>query len=368
MLPPGCVPECPACPHRELAPEESLARKEARLREALAPWADRLRPAAAPAPEERLGYRQRAVLAAAWQAGAWHFGLHARDTVVPIPDCPVHHPRIRAAIRLLGPALPGPPALPLRWLVVRGRQAVLVVKARTLPDLAWFDGGLARALAEAGLEGLWLHLHPATGRRVLGKGGWTLLWGEPRSRDDAGLLHGPRSFGQALPGLHDQALDLAETWLRPGPGAPVLDLCSGTGASLRRWRTAGAPALGVDLCGEAVACARANAPGAAVLQGRVSERLPQILAWLARQAPAGGAALYANPPRTGLEPGVVRWLAAEDRLHRAAILSCSPWTLARDLAVLTAGPWRVAALHPLDFLPLTRHVEVLALLVAGGSS
>jgi len=361
-LPPGCIAA------------RSAAAKDAWLAEALEPWGEALMPIEAPPQELRWAYRDKVRLSVAWLDGAWRFGLRRKapstagrktrwfEEFVAIPGCPVHAARIHATLAALAPALPPPGDFPLHWFVQSGAQVVLVLKTARAPATGWCDAALQQRLSAAGVEGLWLHLNPSTGDRVLVSKGWELLWGSARSRDAEGLRHGPASFRQALGALHRQALDRAEQWLAPQAGDRVLDLYAGTGSSLRRWTARGAHALGVELSGEAVDCARENAPAALLLRGRCSERVPQMRDWLAATAPGGATLLYANPPRTGLELELRAWIAAEARPARIAYLSCSAGTLRRDLQGLATAGWRVASLEPYDFLPQTLHVETLALL------
>jgi len=362
-LPVGCEPICHGCRHRRLDVAASLAQKGAYLRRALQPWADRVGAVAGPPGERRLGYRDRVTLTARWDADAgWRFGLVRRDELIAIHDCPVHTARVRALVHLLAARLPPATALPLAYLHVCGAQATLIVKAHCVPPDAL--ASVLQGLPATGLEGLWLHRHPAAGRRLFARSGWQLVWGAPRSRDAHGLLHGPTAFAQALPELHDAALADACDHLRPGPGVSVLDLYCGYGASLREWTAAGAAALGVELSGEAVELAGANAPQAEVLRGTCAQRLPQMRAWWAAQG--GGRVAYVNPPRSGLEAEVVRALAQELRPERLAYLSCSAGTLARDLTTLCGAGYEVTAIQPYDFFPLTHHVEAQALLELRG--
>lgn len=358
-LPPGCEPTCHGCRHRSLEWSASLAQKSAYLARVLQPWADRLAPIVAPEPGQRLGYRDRVTLTARWEeAAGWRFGLMRRDELIAIHDCPVHTPRVRALVHLLAARLPPARDLPLAYLHVCGAQATLIVKARDADDSLL--GEVAAGLAPVGIEGLWLHLHPAAGRRLFARGGWRLAWGEPRSRDAHGLVHGPTAFAQALPALHRASLEAASAHLRPGAGVSVLDLYCGFGASLRAWTEAGSDALGVELSGEAVELVAANAPRAQVLRGTCAQRLPQVRDWWAGQP--GERVAYVNPPRSGLEPEVLWILANELKPSRLAYLSCSAGTLARDLAACEQAGYRVAAIHPFDFFPNTHHVEALALL------
>jgi len=357
-LPPGCEPACHGCRHRLLGAEASLAQKGAYLARVLRPWAGLVAPVLSPGPGERLGYRDRVTLTARWaDESGWRFGLVRRDELIAIHDCPVHSPRVRALVKHLAHSLPPADALPLAYLQVAGAQATLIVKAREADPLA-----LASTIEglPAGIEGLWLHLHPSAGRRLFARSGWRLLWGRPESIGPGGLLHGPTAFLQALPRLHEQSIAAALDHLRPGPGTFVLDLYCGLGATLRAWTAAGSPALGVELSGEAFGLATKNAPSAPVLRGTCVQRLPQLRAWWRAQNGEGTA--YVNPPRSGLEAEVVDALAGELRPARIAYLSCSAGTLARDLASFAAAGYAVSAIRPYDFFPLTHHVEALALL------
>ena len=337
----------------------SLAQKDAYLARALEPWAERLVRVRSVEEDARLGYRDRVTLSARWDESlGWRFGLMRRDELIPIHDCPVHTPRVNALVRLLIETLPSLERLPLAYLHVAGAQATLIVKARNFGV-----GALAATVAglpAIGLDGLWVHCHPAAGRRMFARSGWTLAWGQGESVDALGLHHGPTAFQQLLPVLHARAMDIAASHLAPAQGIAVLDLYCGIGASLRRWRAMGAVTLGVELAGGAVACATRNAEGAQVLRGTCLQRLPQIRDWWQRQSVERVA--YVNPPRSGLEVEVAQALAVELRPARLAYLSCSAGTLARDLACFEAAGYRVDAIHPFDFFPLTHHVEALALL------
>ncbi len=353
---PGCVSSCPGCRYRNLTYEDSIDRKQAWLAQTLAAWLRQLAPVAEAPAGWRSHYRDRVTLHARYD-GEWRFGLLHRDTLVPIPHCPVHHPRINRLVARLAAILPSPDHFPLAYLVCTGRQATLVLKSNDRPELGWLN---RISLAALDLDALWLNLHPAAGRRLFAKRGWRRLLGSPLSRDDAGLDYGPEAFRQLVAPLHAASLERAQAYLAPGQGDAMLDLYCGLGAGLRRWQDAGARVLGVELGGEAVTCARRNAPAATVLRGACATRLPQIQFWLAAQA--GRVLAYVNPPRTGLEAPLRDWLCDAARPVRMAYLSCSAGTLARDLGQLEAAGYNVDTLQPYDFFPGTLHVETLALL------
>ena len=358
----GCEAACHGCRHRHLTLDASLAQKQAYLARTLAAWHDRLEPAHSGGEASRYGYRDRVTLNARWEpAHGWRFGLMRRDELIAIPDCPVHTPRINRLVRLMHERLPPATALPLAYVHVAGGQATLIAKTKSLDPALFAD--LLEGLGAVGLDGLWLHCHPSAGRKLFARSGWQRLWGEAESVGHGGLVHGPTSFQQLLPALHADSLQAAARHLAPRPGDAVLDLYCGLGASLQAWIEAGAATLGIELGGDAVDCARRNAPGAVVLRGTCVQRLPQVREWWQRQ-PATRL-VYVNPPRSGIEPDLRAALAEGLRPARIAYLSCSAGTLARDLACFEEAGYRVDGLVPYDFFPGTHHVECLALMSLG---
>jgi 23S rRNA (uracil1939-C5)-methyltransferase len=70
-----------------------------------------------------------------------------------------------------------------------------------------------------------------------------------------------------------------------------------------------------------------------------------------------------DPPRAGVGLNTLKYLLAlrPKRLH---YVSCSPPTLARDLAFITAHGYRLSSIELFDFFPQTYHIESLAKLAA----
>jgi tRNA/tmRNA/rRNA uracil-C5-methylase (TrmA/RlmC/RlmD family) len=270
-LPFGCEPRCPGCPHRQLSAKASEGQKFNWLQSKLAPWQDKLYPLQAVTEEKRWGYRDRVTLACRWlPEQGWQLGMHLKtawqDEILAIPDCPLHTPRINQLVRLLVEHLPSAEDFPLAWLVQTGSQITLVVKTRKHPALGWLEN-LIPELEYLGYEGLWLHLNPSTGKKVLAKKTWQRIWGRPRSLDALGLIYGPCGFQQLLPELYQQALKQAESFLQPDAKSCVVDFYSGSGASLQHWLKHHAACIGVESGGEAVESAASNAPQASRLRG-----------------------------------------------------------------------------------------------------
>lgn len=354
-----CPSFCPGCHHRELSPEERLAEKQIFVNRILSPWRDQLAPVREVAPDKRRGYREKVCLAAEWTAAGWGLGLRRRRAVIPIHHCPLHSPRVNAIVGLMAGVLPPAGSFPLAYFLQSGGQVTLVVKCRDLTDIAWLNADATGAFARAGGQGLWLHLHPAAGRRVTAKNTWHLVWGEPRSMDPTGLVYGPTAFQQLIPDLSRAALDAAESFLAPGVNDDVLDLYCGIGNSLRRWTGRAARTTGVEISAESVECAQINAPEAKVLRGPARQRLPQLTELIDSDR---RRLLYVNPPRAGIEPEVLDWIVNIFRPERIACLSCNAVSLRRDLSRLTAAGYAVNQIMLFDFFPETRYLEMMAML------
>ena len=84
-----------------------------------------------------------------------------------------------------------------------------------------------------------------------------------------------------------------------------------------------------------------------------------VLDFLRRFAQAEPDLVVLDPPRAGVGIGTLELLAAL-RARRFHYVSCSPPTLARDLALLVARGYRLNSIELFDFFPQTYHVECLA--------
>ncbi|MGB9499312.1 MAG: class I SAM-dependent RNA methyltransferase [Dissulfuribacterales bacterium] len=356
----GCIDTCPGCAHKRMNYSDSLLQKQRWLKNKLSPRVDKLEPIETVEPEMRWNYRGKVCLSTEWGPAGWKMGLISHEKVIPIHDCPVHTEMVRQAVSLFSQHLPPGSVFPMVYYVQSQTQVTLVLKSKTIPELAWLNVNFKEQLNQIGIKGLWIHLHPSAGRKVFSKNSWHLLYGSPRSVAKDGSIYGPKLFQQLIPSLYEQALDRAEEILNPAPDDCVIDLYCGIGNGLTRWARRSCHTIGVELDGEAVECARQNVPAATVLRGKCKDRIPQLSEWFKMTSSRNNQRLlYVNPPRTGLEPEVLDWITKTYRPDRMAYLSCSAGTLQRDIDRLTAAGYTIIKITPYDFFPQTLHVETL---------
>jgi 23S rRNA (uracil1939-C5)-methyltransferase len=339
-------------------------------------------------------YRSRLLYPLARRGGRVVGGFFQRGTheLVDVHTCELQDPaitsianRVRAEIERLDVpvrALPGvesdptPPATSsaLRALAVRVAQGsgdVLVGFVTT--------GGVfprARELAEAAVEA-GRGLETAAGRRarvvsvvrnlndletnvVLGRRTFPLL-GRDHLVERLGGLRFRVSLGSFFqPNPSAARLAVRELTARAGsPRGIVVDAYAGVGVLALTLAREAREVIAIE---ESPAAARDGAASARdnrltnvrFVEGRVEDRLPVVAAEQEIDL------LVLDPPRGGLSPAALEAVLAA-RPRRIAYLSCSPTSLARDVASLARG-FELKSAVPFDFLPHTEHVEVLAML------
>ena len=98
----------------------------------------------------------------------------------------------------------------------------------------------------------------------------------------------------------------------------------------------------------------ADTPNVELRRGKVETVLGEL-------AGEGVDAAVLDPPRAGCHPAALAALITAAP-RRVAYVSCNPETLARDLKILTGGPYRIERVQPVDMFPQTHQVECIALL------
>ena len=151
--------------------------------------------------------------------------------------------------------------------------------------------------------------------------------------------------------------DLTSALCEVPEGALALDLFAGVGLFTlplaRRFRQVIAVESGYSSAGDLEANARAHG------LSNIRVVASAVFDFLRRFAQPGTDLVVVDPPRTGVDAASLKLLAA---LQPQAIhyVSCSPPTLARDLAFLTRHGYELNSVELFDLFPQTYHIETLA--------
>ena len=360
--------ECGACSLLRQPYREQLERKRRWLMEALEkkgrPDRRKILPTL-PSPQIE-GYRNRAKMAISTdrdrRSQLGYFQRGSRE-VVDAPHCEVLVPELLETTDRLRSLLNSSVRFPfvLRHIDLRcgsdpkRQHLTLVVKSETLPKLP------IEAIADACpyITGIGVNLNPKGGSQVI-KGRIDPVAGaRDVFVDSAGLSLrvSPGSFFQVnlglLPEIHSRMAEFL------GGGNLLLDLYAGVGTHGLALRQDFRRVLCVEGVRGSVADARAS-----IKAGRVDN--VEILAnpihrTLRRLRSEKAEAVILNPSGVGADPPALGAITASTA-RSVAYLSCNPTTLARDLAVLIDGGFKLVTAQAIDMMPQTRQVEALALL------
>lgn len=367
--------ECPGCGLRTTAPAARRAWKRDLVVEALAAAGlHDVEVAATHAAPTDDRWRAKAYLPARKTSRGVFLGLYAEGThrLVNVEGCPAHAPAVEAVLGAVRRAIAHAPvtvydersqqgwlrAVAVRASSVSGRALVTLVATAPPDDAARALAAAIRAAASS-VAGVGVNVHPAVSNAPFG-GEFLPIEGETslvEGTADLPLRVSAGSFFQVNPAVGTAIHDAVAEAAAGAPPGPALDLYGGVGATAVRLARAGRPVRLVEAPGPAIEDARANLaayPGAQVEAARVEDALATALA-------AGPAVVAVNPPRSGLSATVLSALASA-LPPRIVYVSCSPTTLARDLAALRAAGGRVTSVVPFDLMPQTPHVEALAVM------
>lgn len=360
--------ECSGCTLGHLPYSAQLAAKLERVRASF-----RRYPQLAHTPAEivgaprQIGYRLRTKYVADGNV----LGLYARGThrVVDVPQCQVQSPRLAQVAERLRRVLPEL-NLALAGLDLRevdaGVLATLIVPPHVTDEqLAAARDRVTAAVPE--IVGLASSRRQPDAPQLLGHS--LRVWSGPDGHKHELPAGAPWTYAAhgAFTQVHaDQVATLhraIETQIERKLGslerASVLELYAGSGALSLRLAARGASVTAVE----------SFTPATTRLEQAAREQhLPlQVYGQDARGALAGVLrearfdAVLVNPPRRGLERAV-RCAIAGLHARLLVYVSCSPETLARDLAHLAHLGWAVREVLAIDMIPLSDAVEVFTVL------
>lgn len=172
------------------------------------------------------------------------------------------------------------------------------------------------------------------------------------------LTFRPGDFFQVNRTVNQQLVSTVIEWLCPSAGMRVLDLFAGVGNFTLALAASGAHVHALE--GRDTMVQR-------LLDNAAHNGLSSVTADVADLASADVSndvdAVVLDPPRDGARR-VCEHLA-DSRVTHIVYVSCDPATLARDMAILCAGGYRVTRASVVDMFPQTAHLESVVLLEKG---
>jgi len=310
--------------------------------------------------------------------GAW--GRRTKH-IVPIPKCEVAAPPLLRTMKALAhhvidldlhPYDPTTERGVIRSAVMRmsqtsGEVLVTLVVGRRMRLLRELAENLAAEVSD--VVGVWVHTNQDPGNAIFERGvdgsvGVRPLAGRAwieETMDGLTYRIGPADFFQTNPAMAQVLYARVMQRLNLEKGTPYVDLYCGVGGLALQGARRTGWALGVEEVHGAVLRARENARRNHLTAEFLSDSVEYALLEVQKRLSGRQPVVTVNPPRRGLEPGVVERLMALSP-RRIGYVSCNPLSLARDLALLRAEGFSIGEIELFDMFPHTAHVECLVVL------
>jgi 23S rRNA (uracil1939-C5)-methyltransferase len=295
--------------------------------------------------------RRRVTLSARRSATGMLFGYNRAltHTIIDIAECPVALPGIVEALPLLR-ALAG--------VICATSQAfhISVTATETGFDIAAAGSGMLEprrrqeatkfVIANTSIARLAID-----GEIIVEPRKPTIFFGK------AAVVPPPGGFLQAVASAEQTMANLVLEHLRKAK--KVADLFAGSGAfALRLAAQSAVHAVENDAPALAALDRAARAtPGQKPVTVEKRDLFSRPLTW--KELNAFDAVVF-DPPRAGAEEQSIQ--IARSHVPLVAAVSCNPVTLARDLAILVEGGYRLSSVTPIDQFLWSPHVEAVALL------
>ena len=299
------------------------------------------------------------------------FGFYAARThdIVPIQHCPIVVPELDRTLAGLWDAARDPATAPAfggaRHVIARtgrasGETVVSITSERPSVALPRYAATLAKKLPST--VGIANSFEPASENAVMGRKNQT-VFGDASMReeiDGVAFRVSPASFFQVNSEMVGRIFSYLAT--NAASAGTIIDLYCGAGTFALFFAKHGANVLGIEENPHAVREAVANADlnGVSAQTTFLNARVEAMLrSPVGRKALADANVVFLDPPRKGSDEGTLAELVRA-RVPHVWYLSCNPATLARDLAQLIAGGYKLGAVQPFDMFPQTGHIEALA--------
>lgn len=291
-------------------------------------------------------------------------GLYAFNShdLVEIERCYIHCPLGEKAFQHIKAILKKSPSEKLRHVLIKTAvhtdQVLVILVTEGESDITKLAQHIKTGMPE--IQGVVQNINQAPGNVILGPIN-RILEGEGHIMDRICGLNfkvSPASFFQVNPAqaehLYQKALEVCDL----KGTETVLDAYCGVGTLSLLLAQKAKKAIGVESVAEAISDAQENAR----LNGIENASFTCALAEDFIGSLSNIDAAVINPPRKGCDPLFLEKLIAL-KPKKLVYISCDPATLARDLAILQTGNYRIKEVQPFDMFPQTTHVETLVYLI-----
>lgn len=140
----------------------------------------------------------------------------------------------------------------------------------------------------------------------------------------------------------------------------LLDLFCGIGAFSFFASPYAKKILGIEISQEAIDCAQLSVSSSSRDLSNLQFQCADVTKFLQDPLPSPDVIIL-NPPRGGLNDLTLQWIVNK-KPQTVIYSSCNPKTLKRDVAVLLDSSYELISLKPFDMFPMTKHIEVVAIL------
>jgi 23S rRNA (uracil1939-C5)-methyltransferase len=326
----------------------------------------------------QLNYRTTAKLVVSGTFRSPKIGIYRKHSheVTDISGCPLHQPLINSIIAAVKEGIirckvqvysPSTGSGLLRYLIIRvsddGEQAMVtfVTAFRSFNEIHHLGKHIQKALPKVTVVAQ--NENPTTGNAIFGEK-FHFLTKQQSLTAQIGKIRlavSPRSFFQVNSGsagiIYNQVLKCGAL----SGKEKVVDIYCGIGGIALFLAPYADEVIGLEAVAAAVVDAEKNArlngiDNSRFAAGDAGELLSEI-----REELGSVNLVVLNPPRRGCDRKV---LSEATKLNPDKIIyvSCSPWTLARDLDILSRMGYQTREVQPVDMFPQTSHIENVALL------
>jgi 23S rRNA (uracil1939-C5)-methyltransferase len=324
--------------------------------------------------KELTGWRTRAKLAVRGTAAQPEIGLFQQGThqIIPLPHCPLHHPAINRAYKILYDTMKQRGILPyceksgkgslryVQFVVERRTRRVQLTLVAVKEDL-FLEKWVKQLYIEGGFQSIWLNFQPKAINTIFGER-WKLCEGEHFIEDriaDVSFYFHPACFMQAHLSLFEELIRSVQKHMLKGKR--VLDLYAGVGVI----------GLNCAASSQVVTCVE-NSPFAqecfdlSLLKcsPEIQKKAHFLQGAVEKYADAidDAEVIIVDPPRKGLDAAVLQAILRSEKAEQIIYISCHPLSFFRDCTQLLEKGWKVVLAETYLMFPGSDHVELLCIL------